>query len=304
MKLLQGAFTALITPMKEDGAVDYDGFRRLINFQIEGGIDGLVPLGTTGESPALEEDEEEKLIRIAVAEVKGRLPLIIGTGSNATASAVRYTKRAQALGVDAALVVTPYYNKPNDSGLIRHFEAVARAGEGLPLIVYNIASRTGRNISAELMERLAQIPEITGVKESSGDINQMGDIIRRCKARTGERPFTVLSGDDALTLPLLALGGDGVISVIGNLFPGKVAALVKAGLKGHGEEARRLHYELLPVIKAAFIETNPIPIKAAMTWAGLPGGPTRLPLGPLSLSSEKALKEVIASVEQAGVLAD
>ncbi|MDR2398184.1 MAG: 4-hydroxy-tetrahydrodipicolinate synthase, partial [Spirochaetaceae bacterium] len=255
MNLLQGAFTALITPMKEDGAVDYDGFRRLIQFQIEGGIDGLVPLGTTGESPTLDEAEEEKLIRLAVEEVKGRVPLIIGTGSNATRTAMHYTQRARALGVDAALVVTPYYNKPNDAGLIRHFEAVAKAGEGLPLIIYNIASRTGRNISAELMERLTQIPEIIGVKESSGDINQMGDIIHRCKGR--ERPFTVLSGDDALTLPLLALGGDGVISVIANLLPGKVAALVKAGLTGKGEEARHLHYQLLPFMKGAFIETNP-----------------------------------------------
>ncbi|MDR1956221.1 MAG: 4-hydroxy-tetrahydrodipicolinate synthase [Treponema sp.] len=299
MNTLRGAFTALITPMKEDGVVDYDGFRRLINFQIEGGIDGLVPLGTTGESPTLEEDEEEKLIRIAVTEVKGRVPLIIGTGSNATTAAVRYTKRAKDLGADAALVVTPYYNKPNDQGLIRHFETVAEAGEGLPIIVYNIASRTGRNISAGLMERLAQIPAIIGVKESSGDINQMGDIISGCKRRAVGKPFTVLSGDDACTLPLLALGGDGVISVIANLFPGKVAALVKAGLTGTVEEARRLHYELLPFTKAAFIETNPIPIKAAMTWAGLPGGPARLPLGPLALSSEAPLRAAIASVEHA-----
>ncbi|MDR1029731.1 MAG: 4-hydroxy-tetrahydrodipicolinate synthase [Treponema sp.] len=296
MNILQGAFTALITPMKEDGAVDYEGFRQLINFQIEGGIDGLVPIGTTGESPALEEDEEEKLIRIAVEEVKGRVPLIIGTGSNATRSAMQYTKRASALGADAALVVTPYYNKPNDQGLIRHFEAVAEAGAGLPIIIYNIASRTGRNISAGLMERLAQIPAVVGVKESSGDINQIGDIIRGCKMNVQGKSFTVLSGDDGVTLPLLALGGDGVISVIANLFPHKVAAMVKAGLIGNFEEARRLHYELLPFTKAAFIETNPIPIKAAMTWAGLPGGPTRLPLGPLALSSEEPLRVAIASM--------
>ncbi|MDR1301288.1 MAG: 4-hydroxy-tetrahydrodipicolinate synthase [Treponema sp.] len=297
MNVLQGAFTALVTPMKEDGAVDYEGFRRLINFQIEGGIDGLVPLGTTGESPTLEEDEEEKLIRIAVEEVKGRVPLIIGTGSNATKSAMQYTKRAHALGADAALVVTPYYNKPNDQGLIRHFEAVAEAGAGLPIIIYNIASRTGRNISAGLMEWLAQIPSVVGVKESSGDINQIGDIIRGCKMNVQGKPFTVLSGDDAVTLPLLALGGDGVISVIANLFPHKVAAMVKAGLTGNVEEARRLHYELLPFTKAAFIETNPIPIKAAMTWAGLPGGPARLPLGPLALSSEGVLRACFDEVK-------
>jgi 4-hydroxy-tetrahydrodipicolinate synthase len=296
MLQLRGAFTALITPMNESGAVDYEGFRRLISFQIEEGIDGLVPLGTTGENPTLDEDEEEKLIKIAVAENRGRVPLIIGTGSNSTRHMVGYTKRAKDLGADAALVVTPYYNKPNDSGLMRHFEAAASVG--LPVIVYNIASRTGRNIPAPFMEKLSQIPGIIGVKESSGDITQMGDIIRdvagKQKAAGGE--FTVLSGDDGFTLPLLALGGDGVISVISNLIPGKVAALVKAGLSGDFKECRRLHYELLPFIKAAFIETNPVPIKTALTWAGFPGGPARFPLGPLSKYSEEVLKAALTGL--------
>jgi 4-hydroxy-tetrahydrodipicolinate synthase len=290
MKALRGAFTALITPMKEGGEVDYDGFRRLVAFQIEQGIDGLVPLGTTGETPTLEEDEEERLIKIAVEEVKGRVPVIIGAGSNDTRHMTSYVKRARDLGADAALVVTPYYNKPNDEGLIRHFEAAA--AQNIPVVIYNIASRTGRNIPASLMKRLAEIPGIVGVKESSGDIGQMGDIIREvafpAKARGGQ--FTVLSGDDAFTLPLAALGGDGVVSVISNLLPGKVAALAKACLTGKYEEARRLHYELLPFVKAAFVETNPVPIKKAMTWAGLPGGPTRLPLGPLGENSLKVLR--------------
>jgi 4-hydroxy-tetrahydrodipicolinate synthase len=296
MNEFRGAFTALITPMCENGEPDYDGFRELIRFQIEGGIDGIVPLGTTGETPTMEEDEEEKLIRIAVEEVKGRIPVIIGTGSNNTRYAVQYTRRAKDLGADAALVVTPYYNKPNDGGLLRHFKEVAALG--LPVIIYNIASRTGRNISAAMIEELSRIPGIIGVKEASGDVVQMGDILRdtAAKRRAQGLPFTVLSGDDGLTLPLIALGGDGVISVISNLVPGRVAALVKACLAGNFEEGRRLHYELLPLIKAAFIETNPIPIKAAMTWAGLPGGPARLPLGPLAPENEKRLYAVLESL--------
>jgi 4-hydroxy-tetrahydrodipicolinate synthase len=281
--------------MKENGDVDYEGFRRLIDFQIQGGIDGLVPLGTTGETPTLEDDEEERLIKIAVEEVRGRVPIIVGTGSNSTKSMMGYTKRAKDLGADAALVVTPYYNKPNDAGLIRHFEAAAAIG--IPVVIYNIASRTGRNIPAPMIERLSRIPGIVGVKESSGDISQMMDIITdRDRMRAGGRDFTVLSGDDALTLPLIALGGDGIISVVSNLIPGKVAALARACLAGDFEEGRRLHYELLPFFKAAFVETNPVPIKTAMTWAGLPAGPARLPLGPLSGNSEAFLRKVVTEL--------
>jgi 4-hydroxy-tetrahydrodipicolinate synthase len=294
MPALQGAFTALITPMRENGEVDYEGFRRLIEFQLEEGIHGLVPLGTTGETPTLEEAEEEKLLRIAVETAQGRVPVIAGAGSNDTKYAVKYVKRARDLGASAALVVTPYYNKPNDEGLYRHFEAAAK--EGLPIVVYNIASRTGRNIPAALMKRLAEIPGIIGVKESSGDITQMGDLIQEIALARKEGGFTVLSGDDGFTLPLLALGGSGVVSVISNLVPRRAAALAGACLAGDFAEARRLHYELLPLIKAAFIETNPIPIKAAMTWAGLPGGPVRLPLGPLAKTSEGPLRAAMTAL--------
>jgi 4-hydroxy-tetrahydrodipicolinate synthase len=298
MTPFRGAYTALITPMKESGEVDYEGFRRLIAFQIEQGIDGLVPLGTTGETPTLDEDEEEMVIRAAVEEVRGRVPVIVGTGSNSTRHMAIYTKRARDLGADAALVVTPYYNKPNDEGLIRHFETAAAIG--IPVIIYNIASRTGRNIPTPLLERLARIPGIAGVKEASGDLNQMGDVITTIKLTRQSRgeDFTVLSGDDGFTLPLAALGGDGVISVISNLVPARVAALTRAALSGSYEEARRIHYELLPLVKAAFIETNPVPIKTALTWAGLPGGPVRLPLGPLSKNSEAPLR---AALEGLGI---
>jgi 4-hydroxy-tetrahydrodipicolinate synthase len=292
-KEFKGAYTALITPMKENGDVDYDGFRKLINFQIEAGIEGLVPLGTTGETPTLDDGEEEKLIKIAVEETKGRVPLIFGAGSNSTKHMENYVKRARDLGADAALVVTPYYNKPNDSGVIKHFKIAASAG--LPVIIYNIAGRTGRNIPTYLMEKLAEIPGIAGVKESSGDIGQMADVIDRIARprKNSANPFWVLAGDDSFTLPLIALGGDGLVSVIANLVPQKTAALVKACLAGNYEEARRIHYELLPLMKNAFIETNPVPIKAAMNRAGLPAGPVRLPLGPLAAESEKILFGVL-----------
>ncbi|MDR2134614.1 MAG: 4-hydroxy-tetrahydrodipicolinate synthase [Treponema sp.] len=293
MLQLRGAFTALVTPMRESGDVDYEGFRRLVSFQIEEGIDGLVPLGTTGETPTLDEDEEEKLIEIVMEEAKGKVPVIIGTGSNSTKHMVLYTERAKKMGADAALVVTPYYNKPNDSGLIRHFEAAAAVG--IPVVVYNIASRTGRNIPAPLLEKIARIPGIAGVKEASGDLNQMGEVIGSIAIprRETDSPFRVLSGDDVFTLPLAALGGDGVVSVISNLVPRRVAALTRACLSGNYEEARKLHYELLPLAKAAFVETNPAPIKAAMNWAGLPAGPARLPLGPISAASGAVLRKAL-----------
>jgi len=296
MTEFRGAFTALITPMTESGAIDYDGFRRFIEFQITEGIDGIVPLGTTGENPTIDEDEEDKLIETAVKTANGKIPVIVGAGSNDTKHMVLYVERAKKMGADAALVVTPYYNKPNDDGLLRHFEAAAKVG--IPIIVYNIASRTGRNIQTPLMKEIAKIPGIAGVKESSGDINQMGDVIREIaipkKAEGGK--FCVLSGDDALVLPLTAMGGDGVISVISNLLPAKVKALTKAALDGRYEEARALHYELLPFVKAVFVETNPVPIKQALAWADLPSGPVRLPLGKLSPSSETVLKKAVADL--------
>jgi 4-hydroxy-tetrahydrodipicolinate synthase len=296
MAEFRGAFTALITPMKDSGEVDYEGFRRLIEFQMAEGIDGIVPLGTTGETPTLDEEEEEPLIKIAVETAGGKIPVVIGTGSNDTKHMVLYTERAKRLGADAALVVTPYYNKPNDEGLFRHFEAAAAVG--IPIIVYNIASRTGRNIQTPLLERIARIPGVIGVKEASGDINQMGDVIRdiAIPSRVEGREFWVLSGDDAMTLPLMALGGDGVISVIANVVPEKVKALSMACLAGDFDRARRIHFELLPLIKAAFIETNPIPIKHAANMMGLPAGPVRMPLGRLSLGTEEALKNAIAEL--------
>ena len=293
MTQFRGAFTALVTPMKESGDVDYDGFRRLIEFQLAQGIDGIVPLGTTGESPTLDEDEEEMLIEIAMKMAGGKIPVIVGSGSNDTKHMVSYVQRAKRHGADGALVVTPYYNRPNDDGLLRHFEAAAKIG--VPIIVYNIASRTGRNIPTPLMKEIAKIPGIAGVKESSGDINQMGDVIREIAIprKNPSDKFWVLSGDDSLILPLISMGGDGVISTISNLLPAKVKALTQAALDGKYEEARALHYELVPFMKAAFIETNPVPIKQALSWAGLPAGPARLPMGKLSPASAEVLKKTM-----------
>ena len=295
---LQGAFTALITPMKENGEPDYEGFGRLVEFQIEQGIDGLVPLGTTGETPTLDDDEEEKLLKVIVEKAKGRVPLLVGAGSNDTRHMLRYVRRAKNLGADAAMVVTPYYNKPNDEGLLRHFEAASAVG--IPIVVYNIASRTGRNIPQSLMEKIARMPNIIGVKEASGDLAQMGDNINSIAGprKNTANPFWVVSGDDGFTLPLMALGGDGVISVISNLIPSRVKALTSSCLAGNFEEARKIHFEILPLMKAAFVETNPAPIKLAMNWAGLPAGPCRLPMGAISESSEKILK---AALDKMGI---
>jgi len=295
MTEFRGAFTALVTPMTETGAIDYEGFRKLVQFQITEGIDGIVPLGTTGENPTIDESEEDKIIEIAVKEASAgrKIQVIVGAGSNDTNCMIRYVKRAKNLGADAALVVTPYYNKPNDDGLLRHFEAASNVG--IPIIVYNIASRTGRNIPVSLMAKIAKLPNIAGVKESSNDMNQAVDIINEIAVpcvKSGEK-FSVLSGDDFFTVPLICMGGDGIISVISNIVPAKVKALTQASLDGRYDEARAIHFELLPLMKAAFVETNPAPIKLAMTWAGLPAGPTRLPLGKLAPESEAVLRKAV-----------
>lgn len=286
MTKLRGAFTALITPMNADESVDFEGFRKLVRFQLESGISGILPLGTTGETPTLDEAEEDKLIDIAIAEAKGKVPVIVGAGSNSTKDAVKYVKRAKAKGADYALVVTPYYNKPTDEGIFRHFKACSEVG--LPIIIYNIASRTGKNISTPLLARIAALPNIAGVKEASGDVGQMMDVIA---AILPQKPdFTVLSGDDALTLPLAAIGGDGVISVLSNIAPKEVTEMTLAAINGNMEKARELHYRLLPAFRAAFIETNPVPLKAAMNMKGMPAGSLRLPMCPLMPENEDKVR--------------
>ncbi len=296
MLQLRGAYTALITPMTDTAEVDYDGFRRLVQQQLHSGIAGLVPLGTTGETPTLERDEQDKLIGIAVEESAGKLPVIVGAGSNSTRHTIANAKRAKELGADAVLVVTPYYNKPTNEGIYRHFAALADACD-IPVLVYNIMSRTSKNIDVATMKRLSSIPNVIGVKESSGDMGQVGDIIHQVAAarRSEGRQFSVLSGDDAFALSLIAMGGDGLVSVAANIVPERVAALVSACLRGDFDAARKSHYELLPLFKGEFLETNPIPIKRAMAWAGLPSGPCRLPLCSLAPEYEPMLRSALSA---------
>ena len=293
---LRGAFTAMITPIKGDGSVDYEGFRKHIKNQLEGGINGLVPLCTTSETPTLDEDEEEKMIEIIMNEVRSwekakgvKVPVIIGAGSNNTRDAVRYTERAKKAGADASLVVTPYYNKPSKEGLFRHFEAVSKVG--IPIIVYNIQGRTGTNIPTDVLARIAELPNIAGVKEASGNINQMMEVIAQIKSKHPD--FVVLSGDDGLTLPLMAAGGDGVISVVSNLTPSLITQMVDYSLKGDFDSARKVHYRLLPFFKAAFVDGNPTSIKYAMNFKGLPAGAVRLPLVEVTESAKKTIEAAL-----------
>ncbi len=295
---LQGAFTAMVTPMNQDGSVDYDGLRKNVKFQLEQGIDGLVPLGTTAETPTLDEDEEDEIIKVVFEEVRAfekstgkKIPLVLGAGSNNTRDAVKYCERAKKAGADAALVVTPYYNKPSKEGIFRHFEACSKVG--IPILVYNIQGRTGTNIPTDVLKRIADLPNICGVKEASGNINQMMEVIQQVKSAHPD--FAVLSGDDGLTLPLISVGGDGIISVVSNLAPKAVTELANTALKGDFAEARKMHYRLLPFFKAAFVDGNPTSIKYAMNVKGLPAGTVRLPLVEVTDSAkaviEGALKE-------------
>ena len=299
MNLFHGAYTALITPMNSDGSVDYDGFRKNVKFQLEQGIDGLVPLGTTAETPTLDErpgEEEDKIISIVFEEVRAfekksgkKIPVILGAGSNNTKDAVLYCERAKKVGADAALVVTPYYNKPSKEGIFRHFEAVSKVG--IPIIVYNIAGRTGLNIPTDLLERIAELPNIAGVKEASGSVAQMMEVIGQVKAKHPD--FAVMSGDDGLTLPLIACGGDGIISVASNMIPSLMHELAASALNGDFRKAREIHYRLAPFFKAEFCDGNPSSIKYAMNVKGMPSGALRLPLVEVTDAAKKQIEQAI-----------
>ena len=281
--MYEGVFTALVTPFTQEGKVDEQALRRLIDFQIEEGIDGLVPVGTTGESPTLGAEETEAVIRITVEQARGRVPVIAGAGSNSTDKAIHLAAAAKKLGADATLQVAPYYNKPTAEGFLRHFTAIADAVD-LPMVIYNIPGRTGKNIDNSTMLKLAGHRRIVAVKEASGDISQMMNLIAQKPAS-----FAVLSGDDNLAFPLIALGGKGVISVASNLAPGRMKEFVSAALKGQWDKARELHYRLLPLFKAIFLETNPIPIKAALAMKGMMQEVYRLPMCRMGEENRKAL---------------
>ena len=279
----EGVYTALVTPMTSDGSLDEKALRRLVDFQLEGGIQGLVPVGTTGESPTLSGEECKRVIQVVVEQARGRVPVIAGAGSNCTSEAVEYTRDAQSVGAAATLQVAPYYNKPTSQGFLGHFRAIADAVD-LPLVVYNIAGRTGKNIDNPTMLELAKHRNISAVKEASGDIGQIMELIAHKPAG-----FSVLSGDDNLVFPIMALGGTGVISVASNIVPDRMVKLVSAALRGDWDTARKAHYELLPLFKAIFVETNPIPIKAAMAMKGMITESYRLPMCPLAPKSRETL---------------
>jgi 4-hydroxy-tetrahydrodipicolinate synthase len=285
-----GVYTALVTPFKDDGALDEPGLRRLVRRQIAGGVAGLVPCGTTGEAVTLDAEEHERVVAITVEEARAatrRVQVIAGCGSNDTRKAQRLAARCRAAGADALLVVTPYYNKPTPRGLVAHFSAVADAGQ-IPIVAYNVPGRTGLNMLPDTVLELARDPRIAGVKEASGSLDQACEILRARPAG-----FAVLSGEDSLALPIVACGGDGVIAVVSNEAPALLVELVAAALSGDRLRAAGLQARLLPLMKANFRESNPIPVKWALERLGLVGGALRLPLVPLSPAHHRPMEEAL-----------
>ncbi len=287
MDFIKGAITALVTPFK-DGEIDEEKYRELIEWQIEKGIHGVVPSGTTGESATLSHEEHKRVIKICVEQVKGRVPVIAGTGSNNTKEAIELTTFAKSVGADAALIITPYYNKPTPNGLIKHYKTIAKHAP-MPIIVYNVPGRTSINLLPHtLFEIKKNVPEVIGVKEASGNIRQASEILEFC----GD-DFIVLSGDDFITYPMMCLGGKGVISVVSNIVPDRVASMCNAFFNGELDSAKRLHYELQPLNRAMFFETNPIPVKTALHLMGKMELELRLPLCEMKPENREKLEKVL-----------
>ncbi len=285
--MFKGCFVAVVTPFRR-GEIDEAAFKELIRFLVEKGVDGIVPCGTTGESPALSHQEHRRVIELAVKEAGKRVAVIAGTGSNNTKEAEELTGFAKDCGADGALVVAPYYNKPTPRGLESHYRRLERIG--LPLVIYNIPSRTGINIPPGIVAKLSQLNNIVGIKEASGSMDQVSSIITQSKPN-----FSVLSGDDSLTLPILSLGGVGVVSVVANILPKETHDLVSSYLRGDIERAKELHYKLFDLCKAMFIETNPLPIKTAMARLGMIEKEWRLPLGAMEKENEEKLERALSN---------
>jgi 4-hydroxy-tetrahydrodipicolinate synthase len=290
--MFRGTFTALVTPFR-DGVIDTSAFEKLIETQIAAGITGIVAVGTTGESPTLSHEEREEVIRLALTIANKRCQVLAGTGSNATQHAVADTKMAEKLGADGALLVAPYYNKPSQEGLFRHFKAIADA-TSLPIVLYNIPGRCGVDIASDTVARLAkECRNIVSIKEASGSVERVSDLRRRLP-----ESCSILSGDDSLTLPFMAVGAVGVISVATNLFPSQVCALVRACESGDLKSAEKLHRKLLPLFKDLFIEPNPVPVKTALEWRGVMSGEVRLPLCEMSESNQARLRKTLDEFAQ------
>jgi 4-hydroxy-tetrahydrodipicolinate synthase len=292
LKPFQGTGTAMVTPFTAAGAIDEPALRRFVDFQINEGIEMLLPCGTTGEGATLDAEESDRVLSIVLDQAKKRVPVIFGAGSNDTKKAVQGTERAKRLGADGVLSVGPYYNKPTQRGFYEHFKAIAEVG--LPIIVYNVPGRTGSNIEASTMLKLAELPNIVAVKEASGNLGQMMDILR---SRPAE--FRVLSGDDAITLPLIAAGGDGVVSVVSNEVPGPMSQMTRAALSGDFARAREIHYRILPLMNANFIESNPIPVKAVLAMMGMLTENYRLPLVPMMPNNRAQIQKI---AEELGIV--
>lgn len=285
-KSFEGSIVAMVTPFR-DGKVDEAKIRELVEFHVKNRTDAIVPCGTTGESPTLSHAEHKRVVEVTIAAAAGRVPVIAGTGSNSTAEAIELTQHAKKAGADGVLMVCPYYNKPTQAGLVAHYKAVAAAVD-IPIIMYNIPGRTGVNMLTETVAALADLPNIVGMKEASGSLEQMTEVISLC----GDR-LTVVSGDDTLTLPLMAVGGKGVISVVANIVPKETAEMTRAALNGDWKRAKELHLRLFPLCKAMFYETNPIPVKTAMQLLGRLNGEVRLPLCPMSQANRDKLQKAL-----------
>jgi 4-hydroxy-tetrahydrodipicolinate synthase len=273
--VFEGVLTALVTPLR-DGALDERALRELVELQVSAGVDGIVPCGSTGEAATLSHDEHRRVVEVAVATARGRVQVLAGTGSNSTSEAIELTLHAKEAGADGALLISPYYNKPTAAGIFEHYAAIARQ-TAFPLVVYNIPGRTASNVLPETLGQLAELEQVVGVKEASGDLTQVSRLILRCPT-----DFAVLAGDDALTLPILSIGGHGVISTVSNVAPAEMVEMVRAFRAGDLARARQVHMRLLPLIDAIFCETNPIPVKAALAMRGMIRNELRLPLVPLS----------------------
>ena len=285
--MFEGSFVALVTPFKDDESLDEAKLKELIEFQIDGGTHGIVPCGTTGESPSLLEEEHDRVIELTVDTVNGRVPIIAGTGSNSTARTLRATEHAAHAGADAALIVTPYYNKPNQQGLYAHYMKIADSVD-IPIIIYNVPGRCGTDILSDTVAQLAEHPNIVGLKEATGELKRASELVSMCPD-----DFVVLSGDDINTLPILSVGGKGVISVVANVNPADIAETCNAFKAGNIELARKLHYKTMQLAVDLFIETNPIPAKTALMLMGKLNGKLRLPLAPLTPANQETLRETL-----------
>ncbi len=286
--MLAGTYTAIVTPFTRAGEVDYERFRELIEFQIEGGVEGIVPVGTTGESPTLDYEEHERVVEVAIEAARKRVKIIAGTGANSTSEALKLTKHAKAAGADATLQVTPYYNKPNALGMTRHFSAVADLG--LPVVLYNVPGRTGKEIPIDVVVELSKHPHVVAIKEAAGSVDRVSQIRTRCD-------LAVLSGDDSLTLPMMSVGGSGVISVASNVAPRAVSDMVRHALAGRWAEAREMHLRYYPLFADLFIDTNPIPVKTALAMMGRIEDAYRLPLCELGEGHKKKLEATLRAVK-------